>query len=210
LLEELFLSISLVNQGRQTLLEKLSSLKHDFIRGLATGASSNTWLNAENGIDNLLRLLVLEGNIGILMKTEDFRVLDQRKLLNIVHVDINGAVGRSIVNTRLRELVAFFENLRVRILPEESYEAATIPIISDTTTVVDLTGDVEHGIPRDFFLLIKEDLQHSGGCFEVGVIEVVSDVPTEGTELPSLLKDSMEERETENELLPSICLIAIV
>jgi len=76
LLEELFLSISLVNQRRQTLLEKFSSLQDDFVRGLTTRASSNTRLYAENGIDNLLGLLVLEGNISVFVKTEDLRVLN--------------------------------------------------------------------------------------------------------------------------------------
>jgi hypothetical protein len=144
------------------------------------------------------------------MKTKDLWVLNQRKLFDIVHVDVNRAISRCVVNTGLREFIAIFENLRVGIFPEESDETTTIPIISNTTTIIDLAGYVKHGIPRDFFLLIKEDLQHSGGCFEVGVIEVVSDVPTEGTELPSLLQDSVEEGQTEDEFLPGISLLAVI
>jgi hypothetical protein len=76
---------------------------------------------------------------------------------------------------------------------ELGLEAAQVPIVSDTTTIVNATNDVVHSSPWDFSLRLQEVLKHSLGGFQVRVVELVHHIEPKRAELPSLLHDGVEE-----------------
>jgi len=160
LLEQVLLALSPVDDGWKILLEELGAFEDDLVGSLASGTASDSWLNAKDGIDDLLRLLVLESDVRVLMETKHFRVFNQRQLVNVVHVNIDRAICWRIIDSRLREFVPVIKDILVRVLLEESDEATAIPVVSDSASVIDLTGDIKHGIPGDLFLLVEEDTQH--------------------------------------------------
>ena len=57
-------------------------------------------------------------------------------------------------------------------------------------------------LPHTHLILIEEHLQLPHADPEVSLVELVGDVPAEGTELPPLLDQSVEEAEAKEELLP--------
>ena len=56
-----------------------------------------------------------------------------------------------------------------------------------------MASHIDESVPRNLILIVKEDLEHSDTSVQVGVVELISCVPAKGSELSSLLNDSMEE-----------------
>jgi hypothetical protein len=73
-----------------------------------------------------------------------------------------------------------------------------------------VTSDVYQSIPRDLFLIVKENLEHSDASFQIGIVELVSSVPTKGSKLSAFLHNSVEERKTEDKLAPDFGLLTVV
>ena len=71
---------------------------------------------------------------------------------------------------------------------EHGQETDTVPVVSDSTPVVDLSNHIPDGLPVDLFTyVVQEDLQRSKWHLQVWVIELVSYVEPEWTVLASLL-----------------------
>lgn len=71
--------------------------------------------------------------------------------------------------------------------------------------------DIDQSSPWDILLLlIQEDFKHSVRCLQIRVVELVSDVPTKGSELSSLLDDGVEEGASKVQLLEFGRLLAIL
>ena len=71
--------------------------------------------------------------------------------------------------------------------------ASPIPVISDSPSIVALTGEVSDGVVRDLVVLVYEHLELADADAEVRLVEPIGDVPAEGAKLPPLLDQGMEE-----------------
>ncbi len=66
-------------------------------------ASADSGLNAENGGDHFLALLRLEGDVGVFVHSEDFRVVCDGKRLDVLLVLVDGAELGQVVALCLGE-----------------------------------------------------------------------------------------------------------
>jgi hypothetical protein len=144
------------------------------------------------------------------MESKHLRAILNRQSFNVVSVRLHVSKGGCVVITAIRVGVAILQVLKAVVLLECYQQTATIIVVSDTTTVVDMSGHIDKGLPWDLVLLVKEKLQHDERCFHIRIIELVENVPTKGTELTSFLDNSVEEGQTEDKLAPLFCLLAIV
>jgi hypothetical protein len=143
------------------------------------------------------------------VKSKDLRVVIERHRINVFSVGLNSAIWWSIVDSRRRILVHVLEGIALAVLLEAGEQAASVVVIGYSTTVVDVASDEKKGIPWDFILRIQEQLQHCLRSVQIRIIEFVSDVPSEGSELSSLLDNCMEECKSEEELSPDFWLSTI-
>jgi hypothetical protein len=91
----------------------------------------------------------------------------------------------------------------VVVLFENGEQTDSIPVIGDSTSVIDMSSHVEHGVPGDALVSgVQEHFQGGVGDAQVGVIELVSNIKSEWTEFTSFLDDGVEESQTEDELVP--------
>jgi len=158
----------------------------------------------------VIRLLLLIRDVSILVEAEHFRAVLERKLIDVVPVHVDVSVRRREVELRVRVVVSVFEVLGAVVLLQGRQQATQIELVSDTTTVVNLAGDVDKSLPWDLILLIEEELEHGVGSLQIRVIELILGVPSKRTELSSLLHNSMHERKSKQHLLPDLRLLATV
>lgn len=128
------------------------------------------------------------------------------QLLNVIPVGLSITVGWGFVDAAFVVFVLILKSIDMIVLLKCLSDTPEIFIICDTTTVVDLSGDVLESLPRNV-VLFKEDAQHGVGCVQVGIVELVGNVETERTELSSLLNDGMEEADSERKFSPHIWLL---
>ena len=98
-----------------------------------------------------------------------------------------------MVLLRVRVEVVVIEVLRAVVLLESRDQASSILVVRDTTTIVDDASHIDESFPRDLILFVQEDLEHRERGLQIRVIELISDVPAERSELSSLLEDGVEE-----------------
>jgi hypothetical protein len=75
--------------------------------------------------------------------------------------------------------------------------------ISDSASIVCFGNHVSESFPRDAFIMVQEHLKLSLRNGQIGVTELVRDVPAKGSELSSLQKDCVEEAKSPHERLVS-------
>jgi hypothetical protein len=126
--------------------------QYDLIGSRATTTSTNTGLDVKDGVYTVVGLVTLVRNVSVSVEAENFRRIDERKLLNVVLVDSNLSEAGGIVLARLRVSVAVIEGFFLVANLKLSLEAAEIPVISDTSTIVNATDHIVHGDPRDVYL----------------------------------------------------------
>ena len=110
------------------------------------------------------------GDLGVRVEAEDAGACEERDFVNGKHVSLHVISVRDCVvavSAREVELPVLIEDELTKELLKVSIEDTAIPVISDTTTIVDDTGNIDQGFPRDFLLLIQEDLQHGEGGVQV-------------------------------------------
>ena len=79
-----------------------------------------------------------------------------------------------------------------------------VPVICDPSSIVALSGEVSDGVIRHFIILIDEHLELPDTDAKVRLIEAIGYVPTKGTELTTLLHQSVEETKTKQQLFPNL------
>ena len=93
--------------------------------------------------------------------------------------------------------MANIECIRVNVNLYDGGNEADILIISDPATIVDLgPQEVEH-LVWDIIVFVKQHPQLFLADHQIFICELISNVPTNGPELSSVLNDSMEEAESE-------------
>jgi len=72
------------------------------------------------------------------METENLWVIIDGKCFNIFSVRFNVSIGRSVIETRWRVFVAIFENIDLAEILKHRYQASSVVVISDSTSIVDM------------------------------------------------------------------------
>lgn len=144
------------------------------------------------------------------MQAEHLWLLLFRQLVDVVAIGLSRAISGSSILFRLRVNVFVVEIVYAEVLFEGGKQAAPILVVSDTTSIIDVTSHEDQGIPWDLLLIVQENLQHRKRSLQVTVIEFVRNVPSERTELSTLLNNSVEEGSSEDQLAITVILFAVV
>jgi len=91
------------------------------------------------------------------MESEHFRIFIQRKALKVLVHLFESAFGRSVIHLKLGQLVVVVHNFRAEVLAEHGVHGTDITVISDTSSVVDLSHDVVKGDVWYLRLLSQEE-----------------------------------------------------
>lgn len=72
--------------------------------------------------------------------------------------------------------------------------------VSDTTTVVTLTSQIDQSIERCLFrMIVEENKKLSDRDTQISLVELILDIPAKRSIQSSFLNDSVEEAKTENQ-----------
>ena len=82
--------------------------------------------------------IYLECNVGILMETEDFRLIDKRQLINVRSVLHDGVHVRSVVNAWGGVFIPLFQSVRCKESLENRWETTLIPLVCYSSAVSNL------------------------------------------------------------------------
>lgn len=144
------------------------------------------------------------------METESFRLWIKWETRDIVHIVFLTTCWDRLINTGGGESKSYFECLRVNESLKNSFDQTYIFVIGDTTTIVDgSTENVQH-LEWNLIIHIREDLKLPPAHIEIFISESVCNVPTDRTELTSVLHDGVEERESEDKLLKLVGFARVV
>ena len=69
-------------------------------------------------------------------------------------------------------------------------------VISNAATIVTFSSEVGDGFVRNFFVLIHENLELSDRNSHIRLVEPIRNIPTDWTELSSLLNQRVEKAES--------------
>jgi len=142
------------------------------------------------------------------VESESFRLGVERHTSDVLHVVFFLSSGDSIVNTRRRELVTIFKNLRTHVGSENARNKVLIVSISYTATIVDFGTDIVKYLEGYKVIRLDENLELAAGYSEFFKHECVLDIPANRSELTSVLYNSVEEYETPEKFLEDFRLIA--
>ena len=105
--------------------------------------------------------------------------------------------------------MALNEDIWVDVALKNGANQADILLLSNSASVVDLgTEHVQHFV-GDIIVRLDEFLQLTSADNQVFICEGVWDIPADWTELSSILNDSVEEAEAEEDLLEDLRLSAL-
>jgi len=169
--------------GRELLSEFLDQLLHDIFLLLAT-ASRATSLDRKNVVEEGLTSSCEVTDFGVRVKTEHLRGLLGEFLFDVL------AIGFTVEFQRVGALETWgtgqlhtVEDLRANKDLEIGIVRASIPAISNVTTVHNFTIDVAEIIIGDLFILGEVVVEHITTNSKITIVEVVVTGPTLATEL---------------------------
>ena len=118
---------------------------------------------------------------------------------------------RTRKNAGLREVVVgLLDHLNIDELAQNGHEQTPVSAVRHAATVVALAEQIVECGERQVLVLVQEHLQLPQADAQVGLVELVGDVPAEGAELAALLDEGVEEAEAEEEFAPRHGLVAVV
>lgn len=167
-------------------------------------------MDAQHFASHSVRFGSLIRNVGVIVEAKHLWRIFFWELVDVVSVRLCITECRCLVLLGLGVEVVIGQVVCAVILLESGEQATQVLVVSYTTTIVDDTGDVHKGIPRDLLLVFKEDLQHRERGVQIRVIEGICNIPAERSELTSLLDDSVEEGHTEDHLSVDGLFLAVV
>jgi hypothetical protein len=133
------------------------------------------------------------------MEPEDLWSWVQWQTLNIGHKLRMLDHGWCIIELTLGVLIILLKCLLRNITLEYSGNQPDILIISDPPTIVNLRSQVIKHLKGNRLILIKQHLELPLTHTQILIGEFVGDVPADGSELPSVLDDGVEEAESEEQ-----------
>jgi len=126
------------------------------------------------------------------MKTKGFRGRIQGQCSDIIDI-ISLVTGLNLViDTRFGELVIIIEGFGPNISLQDSLDQSYILIVGDSATIVDLSSQIVQDFVGNVIIFVQEKLELSLADSEIFVGKLVGDVPADGSELSSVLNDSVE------------------
>eukprot|EP00968_Pinguiococcus_pyrenoidosus_P021236 scaffold2724_cov260-Pinguiococcus_pyrenoidosus.AAC.23 len=145
-----------VKQIGSQLLEVRREIDHDLVAGFARVPSARPGLQVKDGLHQLQALLPVESRVGILVHPEHLGIVNAWQGVEVLQHSLQVRVLGSVVRAGVAESVRLMKHLRRHELAQDAHQAASIPVVGDPTTVVDLAGDERQGSPRNVVLLFKE------------------------------------------------------
>lgn len=106
-----------------------------------------------------------------------------------------------MINPTLTELVSIPHDIIVDIILQYGLNQPDILIVSDPATIIDLGSKEIDDFVRHVIVFIQQHFQLSFTYCQVFVGELVSDVPSDGSEFTTVLDDGVEEGEAEEQFL---------
>mmetsp|Transcript_2819 Transcript_2819/g.6858 ORF Transcript_2819/g.6858 Transcript_2819/m.6858 type:complete len:341 (-) Transcript_2819:7009-8031(-) len=197
------------------LLDELDGqLVHDVLRRFAaspTAAPARAGAQCHDVLQQRETLGLGASNLAIFMQAEDLWRCHDRQASQVVEEVILGCATRAIEEAAGGKLV--IRPLDDDILANEDFDHAfdedLVFLVCHTAAVVDLGSQELQHLVRDLIVRVQEVLELPSVCDQVLWGEVVWDVPADGTELPSVLANGMEEAEAVNEPCVGLRLLAV-
>ena len=161
-----------------------------------TSSTSRSWLERQDGGKHIVSNFGIGGDLGVFVHTESFRLRVKRKLLDVLNVIVLTSSRNTSVVLGVREVEFISQDFRDEIATNDAEDKSSINVISDTTSIVNLSDqEIEH-LEGNFFEVIKENLELFLAYTIIFIGEGVRDVPADTSELSSILDNSMEEAES--------------
>lgn len=193
-LHDLFCKHALLDLLRRLSREIIDQVQNNFLRRITIGAAGLSWLYIQHRVQKFGALATEVGNVCVGMHAKDFRAVLVRHTLNVFAYLRNPVMlGQEIGAALTKLVVGHMHDLWSLEDLENTEQQDTIKVISDVTTVVDFARHELESIPGDFFIIEQEVFQHRNRSRQVGVTELINDIPSEGAELAPLLDNGMEE-----------------
>ena len=126
------------------------------------------------------------------MQPKCLRVWLQRPCLEYFHV-IRVLTKWWLQVVRIcRKLVIVLNGLGADIFFQHCVHAAAVPVVSDASTVVDVTRQLDNDLERNKIILVQKLLELAQGAVSVAVTEIILDIPTKRPKFASFLHHSVE------------------
>lgn len=93
----LLLTIGLVEVLWDESCEVSCAFEDNLLWGESFTTSGNSWLDTQHLVDDQVRLLLLIGDVGILVESEDLWSLLLWKLIDVVSVGLCNSIGWSLI-----------------------------------------------------------------------------------------------------------------
>lgn len=130
------------------------------------------------------------------MEAKSFWVWVQWESLDILNIILLLSRLNGLVQTTLRVSVSNSEDIFVQICLKNSSYQSLILIVSDSASIIDLGTDIVEHFVRHLFVVLNEDSQLLPANSQVFVHECILNVPSDWSELSSVLHNGVEEAET--------------
>jgi hypothetical protein len=144
------------------------------------------------------------------VETVDLGIGIQWQISNVSKVVLLRVGIYRVIQSTLGELESYLLDTLSDVSTQNGLNESDILVISDSTAIVNLSSKVIKHLERNYFIVIKESFQLLLADIKVFKCECIWDVPTNGSELSSVLNDSMEERESEKKHLIFLGLVTVV
>lgn len=131
------------------------------------------------------------------MESEGFGCWVEWQLLDVVEILLLITWWDDVVGATGRQLVAICHDSWADICLQDGSNKSAIFVIGHTSSIVYLSSnEVEH-LVWDFLVVFNKDLELLSGHHQILVGEGVRNIPSNWSELSSVLDDGMEEAEAE-------------
>jgi hypothetical protein len=144
------------------------------------------------------------------VETVDLGIGIQWQIFNVSKVVLLRVGIYRVIEATLGELESNFLDSFSDVSTQNGLNESDILVISDSASIVYLSSKVIKNLERNDFIVIEESLQLLLADIKVFKCECICDVPTNGTELSSVLNNSMEEGESEHKSFIFFRLVAVV
>mmetsp|Transcript_35967 Transcript_35967/g.76746 ORF Transcript_35967/g.76746 Transcript_35967/m.76746 type:complete len:365 (-) Transcript_35967:3434-4528(-) len=192
-----------VDVVRELFQQGIACVHHHVATGSAAAtATARTTLHGEDGRKHALGVLDRGRDLRIDMLAKRLWRLVHWQILHVVAVGSERVVLRDVVGRERGELELRNESLWTEELCHVRPEHAIVGVLSNATAVVGFRDEVPHSVPGDVVrVLVEVHRDDVLADIEIGVIEVVPNVPAEHLEFPALEENSVEPTKREEELL---------
>mmetsp|Transcript_40364 Transcript_40364/g.119668 ORF Transcript_40364/g.119668 Transcript_40364/m.119668 type:complete len:1559 (+) Transcript_40364:130-4806(+) len=187
---------------RQLLQEGLAGV-HDHGRlagALPAIGARGVALQPHDQLQHQIRVRDRGGDLRVHVLPERLGHLVERQLLDVGAVGLQRGVLGDVVGRQRGEHELGVQRLRADVLGHVRAQHPVVRVLRHAAAVVRLGDEVADGVPGDLVRVqVDVDRQDVLADVEVGVVEVVADVPAQELELPALQEDRVEEAEAEEE-----------